>query len=116
MVMDYNGYGSSRKEQERFYGDLEKKKQEIRNMEIDEKTKEDLLSQTNKLADAYEKRRISDLNSRILEIRAGNSAERLENASKTIVSKLSEINDNIEHWKKMNISGKHLMDGNNSYS
>lgn len=114
--MDYSSYGFSVREQKRFYRDLENEKQDIRDMEIDEKTKEGLISQTNKLADTYEKSKIRYLNSKILEVRAGKSTKKIENASRTIVSKLGEINDNLEHWKKTNIPGKHLMDGDNSYN
>lgn len=116
MVMNYGGYGFSREGREKFYEDIEKQKKEIGSMDIDEDTRENLLSQTENLVKEYEKSKIRHLNSKIYKIKAENNIKKTENARKTIVSKLREINDNLEHWKKMNVPGKHLMYGDISYN
>jgi len=116
MVMDYKGYGFTRKGQERFYRDIEKQKQEISNMDVDECTKENLLEQTENLIKEYEKSKIRHLNSEIYKIRSEENSKKRDRAVKTITSKLGEINDSLEHWKKMNVQGKHLMYKDNSYN
>lgn len=116
MVMDSSGYGFSREGQKKFYEDIEKQKKEIKNMDIDEDTREDLLGQTENLIKEYEKSKIRHLNSKIYKIKAKNNIKKTERAHKTIVSKLNDINDNLEHWKKMNVPGKHLMYGDISYN
>ena len=116
MVMDYRGYGFTREGQEMFYRDIRKQKQEIENMNIDEDVKEDLISQTDNLVKEYESSKIRHLNAQIFKIKSEADSKRIENASKTIASKLREINDGLEDIKKKHVPGNHLMDGKNSWN
>lgn len=114
--MNYRGYDFSRKGQEKFYKDIERQKQEIRNMEIDENTKESLLSQTENLSREYQKSKIRYLNSQIFKVKAEANAKKVDKSARTIASKLSEINDGLEDIKKKHVPGNHLMDGKNSWN
>ena len=116
MILDYNGYGFTRKGSERFYQDINKQKEEIKKMDLSEDVKNDLLSKTEKLTEEYEISKRRHINSRIFEIRAKAGFERQEKNARKIKSYLEEINDGLEHFKKSNVPGKHLMYRDNSYN
>ncbi|HKL23946.1 MAG TPA: hypothetical protein VJ912_01285 [Candidatus Nanoarchaeia archaeon] len=116
MVMDYRGYGFTREGSKRFYRDIEKKKEDINKMEISEDVREDLLNQTEKLVEEYERSKIRHINTKIYEIRTKSNIKKQNKKVKKIKSKLEEINDNLGHIKKNHVFGKHLMYGDNSYN
>jgi len=116
LYMDFNGYGFDKKDSERFYQDMDSKKQEINEMDVDKETKKSLLSQADEVIKEYERTKIRCLNAEIYDIRRNSVLDKARKDKKYIESKLEERNHNTGIWKKLNVPRDHLMYKNNSWN